>query len=192
MKHTLLAVALLSIAAVLHAEPSSAKKELINKVLQLQQPMVETTVRQLATQPLMQLMQPVGPAIQFRVPPEKREALGKDIQVDMKKYVDDVTPLLTDRANKLAPTEIGNLLDAKFTEDELRQLIVALESPLLRKYYQMLPEMQKTLVDKVVADTKSQIEPKLKALGQSVEKRVNAAAPPPATAPAPTSKPASK
>lgn len=192
MKHTLLAVALLSVAALAHAEPSPAKKELINKVMQLEQQMVDATVRQLAQQPLIQLMQPVGPAIQFRVPPEKREALAKDIQADMKKYVDEVTPLLSDRASKLAPAEIGGLLDAKFTEDELRQLIVALESPILRKFSQLLPEMQKTLVDKLVADTKGQIEPKLKALGQSVEKRINAVAPPPSAAPAASTKPAIK
>ncbi|WP_295956611.1 hypothetical protein [Rhodoferax sp.] len=192
MKHTFLAVALLSIAAVVHAEPNPAKKELINKIVQLQQPMVEATVRQLAQQPLMQLMQPVGPVIQFRVPPEKREALAKDIQTDIKKYVDDVTPLLTDRANKLAPAEIGSLLDSKFTEDELRQLIVVLESPVLRKFSLLLPDLQKALVDKVVADTKGQVEPKLKALGQSVEKRVNAATPAPSSQPAPGAKPAIK
>ena len=189
MKHKFLAVALLSIAAVAHAEPTPAKKELINKIVQLQQPMVDATVRQLAQQPIAQLMQPVGPAIQFRVPPEKREALAKDIQADIKKYVDDVTPLLTDRANKLAPAEIGGLLDSKFSEDELRQLIVVLESPVLRKFSLLLPELQKGLVEKVVADTKGQIEPKLKALGQSAEKRVNAAVP---AQPAPATKPAIK
>ena len=184
MKHKVLAVALLSIASWVQAETSPGKKELLNKIMQLQQPMVEATVRQLANQPLMQLMQPVGSAIQFRVPPEKREALAKDIQADMKKYLDDVTPLLSDRAAKLAPAEMGGLLDAKFTEDELRQLIVALESPVLRKFSLLLPELQKAVVDKVVADTKGQVEPQLKALGQSVEKRVNAAAPAANTKPA--------
>lgn len=192
MKNKFLAVALLSIAAVVHAEPTPAKKELINKIMQLEQPMVDAAVRQLAQQPLAQLMQPVGPVIQFRIPPEKREALAKDIQGDIKKYVDDVTPLLTDRTNKLAPTEIGGLLDTKFTEDELRQLIVVLESPVLRKFSLLLPDLQKALLDKVIADTKGQIEPKLKALGQSVEKRVNAAAPPPPATAAKPASPASK
>ena len=181
MKHTLLAIALLSITAVAHAEPTSAKKELLNKVVQLQQPMVDLTARQLANQPLMQLMQSVGPVIQFQVPAEKRDALAKDIQADMKKYVDEVGPLLSDRANKAAPAELGGMLDAKFNEDELRQIIVALESPLLRKFSLLAPELQKALVDKVVADSKGQVEPKLKALGQTVEKRVYAAIPASAT-----------
>lgn len=182
MKYTLLAVALLSIAAVAQAEPTPAKKELLNKIIHLQQPMVEATARQLAQQPVMQMMQSVSPVIQFQVAPEKREGLAKEIQADMKKYVEDVTPLLVERANKLAPAEMGGLIDAKFSEDELRQIIAALESPVLRKFSVLAPELQKALVDKVVGDTKGQVEPKLKALGQSVEKRVYAAAPPAAAA----------
>lgn len=182
MKHKLLAVALLTVAALVHAEPTPAKKELLNKVLQLQQPLIDVTARQLAEQPIAQLMQPVGNAIQFRVPPEKREALGKEIQADMKKYIDDVGPMLRDRTAKLAPAVLGAQLDAKFSEDELRQLIALLESPVLRKFSQMGPDMQKALAEKVVAETKGQIEPKLKALGQGVDKRLNAAAPPPAGA----------
>lgn len=188
MKHTLLAIALLSVAAVAHAEPTPAKKELLNKVIQLQQPMVEMTARQLANQPLMQMMQSVGPVIQFQVPTEKRDALAKDIQADMKKYVDEVSPLLSERASKAASAEVGGLLDAKFNDDELRQIIAALESPVLRKFSLLGPELQKALADKVIADTKGQIEPKLKALGQAVEKRVYAAAPPAAAG----SKPAIK
>ena len=97
--------------------------------------------------------------------------------------------MLSDRAHKVALVEMGGLLDTKFTEDELRQIIVALESPVLRKFSLLAPELQKALADKVVADTKGQIEPKLKALGQVVEKRVYTAAPPP---PAASAKPASK
>jgi glutamate-1-semialdehyde aminotransferase len=177
MKHTFLAVALLSVAALVHAETNPAKKELLNKVVQLQQPMVEATARQLAEQSIAQLVQQVGSAMQFRVPPEKREALAKDIQADVKKYADEVIPLLRERASKLAPVTLTAVLDSKFTEDELRQLVVLLESPVLRKYSQAVPDFQKALVEKLVADSKGQIEPKLKALGQSVEKRINTAAP---------------
>ncbi len=190
MKNKLLAVALLSMAVLAHSEPTPAKKELLNKLMQLEQPLIETTARQLAEQSIAQLIQQVGATIQFRVPVEKREALGKDIQSDVKKYAEDVTPLLRERATKLAPVSLGTVLDSKFTEDELRQLIVVLESPVLRKYSQAVPELQKALIDKVVADSKGQVEPKLKALDQAVGKRLNAVLQPaaPASAPAPASK----
>jgi hypothetical protein len=190
MKNKLLAVVLTSMAVLAHSEPTPAKKELLNKLMQLEQPLIETTARQLAEQSIAQLIQQVGATIQFRVPVEKREALGKDIQSDVKKYAEDVTPLLRERATKLAPVSLGTVLDSKFTEDELRQLIVVLESPVLRKYSQAVPELQKALIDKVVADSKGQVEPKLKALDQAVGKRLNAVLQPaaPASAPASASK----
>ncbi|MCX7277682.1 MAG: hypothetical protein NTZ15_10230, partial [Burkholderiales bacterium] len=175
MKKSILAVALLVVAAMAQAETSSAKQELINKVLQLQQSAIDVVSRQLAEGPAIQLMQKAGPVVQFKIPPEKREAVAKDIQADLKKYVDEVTPLVRDRATKLAPVSVGTLLDERFSEDELRQLISVMESPVLRKFSQMNPEFQKVLVDKVIADTKGQIEPKLRALEASLNKRVTAA-----------------
>nr|WP_315229530.1 hypothetical protein [uncultured Albidiferax sp.] len=187
MKNKLFAIALLSVAALAHAETSPAKKELLNKIAQLQQPNLDLTARQWAEQSLAPLVQQVGAAIQFRVAPENREALGKDIQAEIKKYLDEVGPVLRERANKAAPSTVGALLDAKFSEDELRQLITVMESPVLRKYSQLNGEMQKALTEKVMTDSKAQLEPKFKALGQAVEKRLNTAIL--ASAPA---KPASK
>lgn len=189
MKHTLLAVALLSVAALAHAETSPAKKELINKIVQLQLPNGDGIARQLTEQPVAQLLQQLVSSIPFRVPVEKRDALGKEIQADVKKYVDDVGPLLRERVGKIAPGAITPVLEEKFSEDELRQLLAAIESPVLRKFSQLNAEMQKGVLDKVVAETKGQVEPKLKALGQSVEKRINTAA---ATSPAGSTKPAIK
>ncbi|WP_367847545.1 hypothetical protein [Rhodoferax sp. WC2427] len=175
MKNKLLAIALLSVAFLAQAETSPAKKELLNKIAQLQQPNLDLTARQWAELSLAPLLQQVGAAIQFRVAPENREALGKDIQAEVKKYLDDIGPVLRERANKAAPGTIGAMLDAKFSEDELRQLITVMESPVLRKYSQLNAEMQKALTDKVMAESKAQLEPRFKALGQAVEKRLNTA-----------------
>ena len=106
--------------------------------------------------------------MQTRIPPDKRDPIAKDIQADLKKYGDDVLPLMRDRAIKLAPSTIGAMLDERFTEDELKQLIALLESPVNRKYQQMGGEMQKSLSDKLVADVKGSIEPKIKALEQAI------------------------
>ena len=106
--------------------------------------------------------------MQTRIPPDKRDPIAKDIQADLKKYGDDVLPLMRDRAIKLAPSTIGAMLDERFTEDELKQLIALLESPVNRKYQQMGGEMQKSLSDKLVAETKGIMEPKIKALEQAI------------------------
>ena len=79
-------------------------------------------------------MQMAGRAIQTQLPADKREAIGKTIEADAKKYVDEAYPPVRERALKLAPTTLGAALEEKFTEDELKQLIAWLESPVNKKF----------------------------------------------------------
>ncbi len=171
---------LLALSMGAQAEVSAAKKELVAKMLELQQPAIETVARALTERPAALMMQQAGLALQTRVAPDKREAIAKDIQADLKKYVDDAVPLVRQRALKLAPTTIGAVLEEKFTEEELTQLIAIIESPVNRKFLQLGGEMQKALGDKLVAEMAPTIDPKVKALEQSVTKRLGL----PANAPA--------
>ncbi len=163
-------------AAPTPAPASAAKKELVAKVLQLQRPGVEAMARQLAEQPAMQLMQQAGQALQ-RVPPEKREALAQDIQADIRQYVDEAVPIVRDNALRLQPETIGPILEERFTEDELRQVIALLESPVNRKFQQMGADMQRALGEKLIGATREQVEGKVRALDQTVARRLNAAIP---------------
>jgi hypothetical protein len=168
----LFALTLLALSVAAHAEVSAAKKELVAKVLQLQQPFIETVARALTERPAAVMMQQADLALQTRVAPEKREAIVKEIQADLKKYVDDAVPLVRQRALKLAPTTIGAVLEEKFSEEELTQLIAIIESPVNRKFLQLGGEMQKALGDKLVAEMQATIDPKVKALEQSITKRL--------------------
>jgi len=194
MMKKLLFVALLALASGVQAESTAAKKELVAKLLHLQQPGIEMAAQALAERPAAQVMQQAGLALQTRVAADKREAIGKEIQGDVKKYLDEAVPLVRERAVKLAPSTVGALLDEKFSEDELKQLIAIFESPVNRKFAQMGGEMQKALLDKVVADTQGAIEPKMKTLQQAVSKRLGlaGASAPAASAARPPAKAASK
>ena len=156
---------------------SPAKKELIAKILVLQQPAVEGIATMLAQQPAAQMMQSANLALQTRVVPEKRDAIAKEIQADVKKYVEEAVPLLRERAVKIAPSTVGALLDERFTEDELKQLVTLMESPVNRKYGQMNNELQKVLSEKLVAETRGVIEPKVRALEESIYTRFGTNAP---------------
>lgn len=183
-KPWLLALALASSAALAQAPapapaakpaPSSpAKKALVDKVLKIQQAGVENLARQLAEQPALALLQQAGLALQQRVPAERRQEVARNMQDDARRYAEDASGIVRAAAAKLAPSTIGPLLEERFTEDELKQLIGILESPVNRKYQQMGAEMQKALGEKVVAETRSQIDPKVKALEQQLMKRLEA------------------
>ena len=76
----LFAMTLLALATLAQAESTAAKKELVAKVLQLQQPAIEQSAQSLAERPAMQMMQQAGLALQSRVAPEKRDAIAKEFR----------------------------------------------------------------------------------------------------------------
>jgi glucose/arabinose dehydrogenase len=199
-KHTFLALVASLALSQAHAQTNSAsapatpaaaspaKKELVQKVLKLQQAGVESVATQLAEAPAMQLMQQAGAALQ-RLPADKREAVARDIQADVRKYADETVPPLRERAVKLAPSVLGPMLEERFSEDELKQLVAWMENPLSRKYAAMGSEMQRALAEKLAADARPSVEPKLQALQASLAKRLGITQPgAPASGPAPAKK----
>lgn len=171
MKKLVLVALLLAVSGV-QAQSTASKKELVIKVLQLQQGAIEAVAQGLAERPAAQLMQQAGFALQSKVAPDKREAAAKAIEADVKKYVDEAVPLVRENAVRLAPSTVGAMLEEKFSEDELKQLVAIIESPVNRKFLQMGGELQKVLVDQLVAQTQGAIEPKLKTLEQSISKHL--------------------
>ena len=157
------------------AQSTPAKKELVQKLLTSQQPGLDGLARLLVEQPARQLMQAAGQALQTQVAPERREAVGKSIEADVRKYVDESVPLVRDRAIKLAPTTLGVAIEEKFSEDELKQLIAWFDSPVNKKYQQFGAEMQNSFNEKLVADVRPTIEPKLQALEQQVRTSISSA-----------------
>ncbi|MGK2897442.1 MAG: DUF2059 domain-containing protein [Burkholderiaceae bacterium] len=194
----LIVTALLTGAAMAHAQTTPAtpatpaKKELVQKLMTLQQPGIEGLARNLVEQPAGAMIQAAARALQ-QVPADKREAVGKSIEADIKKYVEETNPIVRERAVKLAPSTIGAAMEEKFTEDELKQLVAWLESPVNKKYAQLSPEIQKNFTEKLVAEARPTVEPKLQALETKVRASLGVpAAAPAGSAPAKAATPAKK
>jgi hypothetical protein len=94
---------------------------------------------------------------------------------DARKFMDENKAVTTASAQKLIPTTIAPLLAERFTEDELKQIIVILESPVKAKFEAMVPELQKKLGESIAADTRSVIDPKLQGLEQRIGTRLHTA-----------------
>lgn len=172
----LLAVAASCATAQVHAQaaaPSSpAKKELVSRILKLQQPAFESLARELTSQPANELIGGALDYVQTQVAADKREAMAKGLQQDAEKYMSETYPLVRDRAMKLAPTTVGALLEEKFSEEELKQVVGILESPVYSKFQKLGGDMQRALVSKLVPDAKPAVEPKLRALDQAFATRL--------------------
>ncbi|HMO49337.1 MAG TPA: DUF2059 domain-containing protein [Rubrivivax sp.] len=152
----------------------------MQKLLSLQQPEFEQVARGIVQQPAMQIMQQVAPVLQNQVPADKRDAAAKTIEADIRKYVDETYPLVRERALKLAPSTVGTVLEEKFSEDELKQLIAWYESPVNRKFQQAAQEIRGSFLQKLAPEARSVMEPKLQALEPRIRAALGA---PPAAAP---------
>ena len=190
MKRWMMA-ALLAGAALANAE-AQTKKELVQKLLVLQQPGIEQVARGLVERPAVQMMQEAGLVLQRQIAPDKREAIGKQVEAEVKKYVEEAVPLVRERAIKIAPTTIGPILEEKFNEDELKQLIAWFDNPVNKKYQQLGPEMQNSFVQKLVVDARPVVDPKIQALDGKLRAILGAPPAQPASAPPSTRAPAPK
>src|ERR1700712_1923409 len=143
---------------------SPAKKELVQRILRLQQNDVESVARSLVERPAAQMMQEAGMHIQRAIPPEKREATGKQIEAEVKRYVDDALPVVRDRAVKIAPQTIGVALENNMSGAELKALLAWIESPAAKKFQKVAAEARNDFVQQVLREAGPMVEPKLQAL----------------------------
>lgn len=178
LKQTLLIAALAAACAGAQAQTTPAKKELVGRILKIQQPGIEAMARDLAKQPASELLANAADYMQTQVPADKREAMAKGMQADADKYMNETYPLVRDRALKLAPTTVGSLLEEKFSEDELKQVVQMMESPVYVKFQSLGGDMQRVLVAKLIPELKPQVEPKLRALDEALARRLGVAAAP--------------
>jgi hypothetical protein len=172
------------------AMAQSGKAALIKQFIDLQRPAIESLARGLTEQSSAPIAQAGSQYLQTQVPAEKREAVLKAADAELKKYSDSAYPIIRDKALQVAPAALGPLLDQTFSEDELRQLVAWISSPVAKKYQDLNPKMQTALGEQVVAETRATIEPKLHALDASVAKALGAPANP--AAPAAAKPPAKK
>jgi len=177
MKKLATMIAALAIGGTVHAAPvPAAKQELVNRVLQLWHP--ETIGESMLQAPVGDAVQQARAVLQGRVSPEKRDAALKEIVADARQFMDENKPLAQASAQKLVGTTVAPMLAERFTEEELRQIITILESPVKKKFEAMVPELQKKLGEGVAADTRAVMDPKLQELQQRIGMRLRSAVSP--------------
>ncbi|MEF9995311.1 MAG: DUF2059 domain-containing protein [Burkholderiaceae bacterium] len=155
------------------AATPKTKAELVAKVLQLWH--AEDIAVGMVQQPAIEAVGQARVALHNRVSNEKRDAALKDITLEAKKFVDEVSPTVRAAAAKAAPETAGKLLAERFTEDELRQLIVLMESPVRKKFDDINPELRRSLGEKVAAETRPTVDPKIAQMSQAIGERLRKA-----------------
>jgi len=155
---------------------SPEKEKLIHRILELWH--VENVGVVMLQQPVAESIRQSRSLLQGRVSSERQEATMKEITQDAKKFMDEATPMVQASAQKIIPVTVVPMLAEKFSEDELRQVIAILESPVKKKFEALAPEMEKSLGEKIAADTGATINVKLGELTQQVGLRMRTAVTP--------------
>ena len=173
-KSALLLATVLAFTATAQAQTavSPQKQQLVDQILQAQQAGIDQVARQLVEQPAVQLLQRAAALVRRNVAADQQQAMGQALQADVRKYAEDAYPVVRDRARALAPTTIGPVLAEKMTEAELQEVLGVFRSEAWRKFQTLAPDMQKALGEKLVAEVKPQMETRLKALDQTMAKRL--------------------
>ena len=178
MKHKmqrLLIVTLASLAcATAGAQAVSAdKQKLIDRVLTLWH--VEDAVLAMVQRPAVRALEQSRVVLQGRVAANKQEATLRDVTTDVQKYLDEATPIARASAVKLKAATLAPLLAQNFSDEELKQLIALLESPVRKKFEQLAPQLEKAFGEKIQADAGPAIDPKLKVMTEAVGLKLRAA-----------------
>ncbi len=155
---------------------AQTKEQLVQHLLTLWH--VESVGLTMLRVPIEESLRQSRSLLQGRVSSEKQAEAMKDIEAYAQEFMDKTAPGVLDRSRKLIPTSVTPVLMAKFTEDELRQIIGMLESPVKAKFEALVPELQKALGQKMAADQGPQIKPKMEELQTRIGLRLRAAVTP--------------
>lgn len=154
------------------------KAALIKQFVDAQRPGIEALARGLVEESSMPVARAGAGYLQTQVPEAKREAAGKAADAELKKYFDEAYPIVRDRAVQVAPGALTPVMEQNFSEEELRELLAWINSPVSKKYQEVNAQLQAALAEKVVTDTRTAIEPKLQRLDTAVAKALGAPAAP--------------
>jgi hypothetical protein len=125
--------------------------------------------------PVVEALRQAQIVIDNRVPADKQKAAIAGITADASQFLEEEAPMVKASTKNVVDNSVVPLLAQRFTEDELKQLIAILESPVKAKFEAMAPEIEKTLGEGVAKANQAQINPKLTELQNKIGLRLRAA-----------------
>jgi uncharacterized protein len=174
MKKLKLAILAAAMATSSIGWAQDGKAALVKQFVDLNKPGIEAIARLLVEQSSAPIAQAGSGYLQTSVPKDKQEAAAKAADAVLKKYFDDNYPYVRDKALQLAPTALGDLMTQNFSEDELKQINAWLSSPVAKKYAEIDSKLRNALAEKVIAETRTTIEPKISVLDADVARALGA------------------
>lgn len=170
---TSLAISALALSGAAQAQTADPKLEWATKAVALQQgPELERLVSQLAESSSQDIVQSWGVKLRTDVPKEKVEQTAQSLNAELKKYNDDVTKIISSKVNKASADSLIPVYMARFSLDELKQLVAFFESPAVKKYQAAAPELGNVFVNQLIMETRSDVNARAKQFDDAATKIV--------------------
>ena len=190
---TILTISALPLFVSVYAQTADPKLEWATKAVALQQgPELERLVSQLAESSSQSIVQSWGVKLRSDVPKDKIEQTTQSLNGELKQYNDDVTKIISNKVNKAGVESLIPVYMARFSLDELKQLVAFFESPAVKKYQAVAPELGNIFVNQLVMETRADVNARAKQFDDAAGKIVGQTARTPAAGANDKSKPAAK
>lgn len=181
------AIASLALSATVNAQTADPKLEWAIKAVALQQgPELERLVNQLADSATQDILQNWAPRLQANVAPAKMEQSRESLNVELKKYFDDVSKSINVKVSKVSTAALVPAYMERFSLDELKQLVAFFESSAIKKYQAAAPELGNLFIKQLIEETRADVAARTKQFDDVAEKIIGTSPSTraPATAPA--------
>lgn len=178
---TLLAIASLtslSLTTTSQAQSPSAdpKLEWATKVVALQQgPDLDRLVAQLADGAAQEVLRNWGPKLQANVPKAKIQQATDELNAELKKYFDDVSKSINNQVAKVSTDALVPAYMARFSIEELKQLVAFFESPAVKKYQSATSELGNVFVKQLVEASRADVTARIAQFDETAAKIVGVA-----------------
>jgi hypothetical protein len=182
---TALLVAGCALSFTAHAQTADPKLEWATKVVALQQGAdLDGLVSQLVGTAAQDLVAGWAPKFDANVPKAKQAKATEEFNAELTKFAADANKIISSKVSQVSTEALVPAYMERFNLEELKQLVAFFESPVIKKYKTVTPELADVFIKKIVATTQTDIQARAKLFDAAAAKIVGPAAPAPAAKPA--------
>ena len=168
---TIFVVASFAFVLTARAQTTDTKLDWANKAVAIQQSLaLELLAKQLADGATQDVLQNWGPKLQSGVAPAKMEQAKNSLNVELKKYFDDVSKTIDAKLNKASAAALVPAYMERFSLDELKQLVAFFESSTIKKYQAVAPELGNIFIKQLIEETRADVAARTKQFDDAATK----------------------
>lgn len=172
---TALGIAGLVFSITAQAQTADSKLEWATKAVALQQgPELDRLIGQLADSSTQELVQSWGAKLSADVPKAQVEKAAESLNLELKKYRDEVSKIIQDKVNKASADSLIPVYMERFSLEELKQLVVFFESSAVKKYQATAPELGNIFINHLIVETRTDVFARAKIFDDAATKIASA------------------